>query len=411
MPTIGDNIARLRRTRGVTQEQLAEAAALSVDTVSKLERNERTAARMETLGRLARALGVSTTALLGDASTAAARREPHHRALSLMDLRRALTPARGISPDDPPQAGAGTPMPLAAIQAKIREADRAYQRNDYATVLAILPGLLDATRAAAVATPAAEHRRAHVLLAQAYCVTGELLIQLRAGDLAYCALTAGLDAARAADDRIIGAFITRAMTWLLVRQARFGEAERLAVAAADAIEPRVSRAGPEELAAWGWLLVGAAGSAARDNRPDDAVALLDAAAAAAASIGDRRPVDGHLTIVGGLRPARIQTMRVETAAVTGDPARALLLSEQVRPDQLPMASSWWRHRLDVAWAYAETSRWGEATEVLTDIRAQAPVWLRHQRYARDIVSKVATGRRRAMGRELAELAALVGADL
>jgi hypothetical protein len=40
-----------------------------------------------------------------------------------------------------------------------------------------------------------------------------------------------------------------------------------------------------------------------------------------------------------------------------------------------------------------------------------PTWLRHQRYARDIVTAIAGERKRAMSRGLAELAALVGMEI
>ena len=55
-----------------------------------------------------------------------------------------------------------------------------------------------------------------------------------------------------------------------MRQGRFGEVEALCVASADAIEPRMSRATPGQLAAWGRLLVRAAAAAARNNRPEEA---------------------------------------------------------------------------------------------------------------------------------------------
>ncbi|MEK8109205.1 helix-turn-helix domain-containing protein [Micromonospora sp. M12] len=72
-PTTGDNLARLRRAAKLTQEQLAERATLSVETVRKLEQNKPGSARLDTLHAFARALGVPTTALIGDASEAAAR--------------------------------------------------------------------------------------------------------------------------------------------------------------------------------------------------------------------------------------------------------------------------------------------------------------------------------------------------
>lgn len=55
---IGPRLARIRRDRGLTQEQLAESAGLSVNTVRKLEQRAKIWARLETLSALARALSI-----------------------------------------------------------------------------------------------------------------------------------------------------------------------------------------------------------------------------------------------------------------------------------------------------------------------------------------------------------------
>ncbi|MEU8264506.1 helix-turn-helix transcriptional regulator [Micromonospora sp. NPDC048999] len=406
-PTTGQHLARIRRQAGITQEQLAEQASVSVETIRKLEQGTRQSARLETLHALARALSVPTTALLGDSSEAAARREPDHRPLSLADIRRTLTPARGLAgplvttPDGPPTT-------MDAVRRRLSDVDAAYHRGDYAAALAAMPRLLD--DAQHTAADAGEPMRAHAYatLAQARYLAGELLTQLRAGDLAYAAVVAALDAAETAGDQVLGALTVKGSSWLLLRQGRLAEAEQVAVVTADAIEPRVRRAEPAELAVWGWLLLAGAAAAARDNRPDDAAALLDSAAAAAARLADRPVGDGHLTILGGFRSARVEMMRVEVAAVAGDAGRVLQMADRVAPAEGTVATSWQRHRLDVAWAHTERSQYGDAAGVLMELRDRAPVWLRHQRYARDIVQLIAERRRRAMSAELAELASAVG---
>ncbi|MDG4784371.1 helix-turn-helix transcriptional regulator [Micromonospora sp. WMMD1102] len=403
-PTLGDNIARHRRRQRLTQEQLAEHAGLSVETIRKLETNSRTSSRLPTIGRLARALGVRTTDLLGDATSAAARREPDHLPLSLIDIRRALTPARG--PGGTVRLPDGPPPTLPTIRSRLRAADQAYHRGDYGTVLGILPSLITSGRLAVETASARARPQAHAALADVCYLTGELLIQLRAGDLAYTAISSALDAAEAAGDPILGALTVKGASWLLLRQGRLAEAEQLAVSTADRVEPRMSRAQPEELAVWGWLLLFGAAAAARDQRPDDATEMLDSAAAAGARLGDR-PIPGRLAIVGGFRSARAEMARVEAAAVTGDPAAVLRLSERM-PVTATVPTSQRRHQLDVAWAHVQTGQYADATQVLTRLSRQAPAWLRHQRYARDIVADLAAARRRAMGAELAELAALVG---
>src|SRR5689334_5353642 len=95
-PTIGDNIRTRRMHLGITQEELAETSALSVETIRKLEQNVNTSARMSTLNRLARALRVPTSSLVGNAARAAARRESDQDGVALMPLRQLLLPARGL---------------------------------------------------------------------------------------------------------------------------------------------------------------------------------------------------------------------------------------------------------------------------------------------------------------------------
>jgi len=52
------------------------------------------------------------------------------------------------------------------------------------------------------------------------------------------------------------------------------------------------------------------------------------------------------------------------------------------------ATCWHRHRLDVSWAHVELGDIPAAMTVLGELRDRAPVWLRQQRYARDIVEQI-----------------------
>src|SRR3954454_14065489 len=64
LSTLGERVRRLRAERGMTQEQLAERAGVSVDLVKKLEQGRRESARLTTLTKLAQALDVSRSELL-----------------------------------------------------------------------------------------------------------------------------------------------------------------------------------------------------------------------------------------------------------------------------------------------------------------------------------------------------------
>jgi len=69
----GQRLRQLRRQRGLSQEELAAQAGLSVATVARLERQASAPCRGRTLGRLARALGEhpATTNLRAGESRAA----------------------------------------------------------------------------------------------------------------------------------------------------------------------------------------------------------------------------------------------------------------------------------------------------------------------------------------------------
>jgi transcriptional regulator with XRE-family HTH domain/tetratricopeptide (TPR) repeat protein len=62
--TIGCQLRRLRRLRGLTQEELADRANVSRDLVAKLEQGRRRTARLSSLASFARALDVELSALL-----------------------------------------------------------------------------------------------------------------------------------------------------------------------------------------------------------------------------------------------------------------------------------------------------------------------------------------------------------
>ena len=65
MKTIGQNIARLRKQKGITQEQLAEICNVSPQAVSKWE-NDNSCPDVTLLKLLARTFGVSVDELLDD---------------------------------------------------------------------------------------------------------------------------------------------------------------------------------------------------------------------------------------------------------------------------------------------------------------------------------------------------------
>ena len=393
----------------MTQEALAEAADVSIETIRKLEQNDRTTARMGTLHKLAGALGVTTSSLLGDASRATARREADGDQMALLDIHRVLTPVRGSTP-----APTGQPATAANVRATIRDVDHAYHADDYASALTRLPLMLTSARDVANSADSATRREALRLLGQAHELAGTVLVQVRAFDLAHRTLSLAADAAGEASDELLDASSTVTMCWLLLREGRFEEAERLAVATADAIEPRFSVSDPERLTIWGVLMLRAAAAAVRDARWETADDMLAASAAAAARIGDQVPagiLGRHPASVGTFGSALVAMKRTEALVISGDPGAALEVAGRMAPIERPMLNNGNRHRLEIAHAQVMEGANSDAATSLFALRDGNATWLRQQRLARDVVQLLASARRRAMTRELADLAALVGAEV
>ncbi|MGD0976870.1 MAG: helix-turn-helix transcriptional regulator [Minisyncoccia bacterium] len=64
MSTIGKNIKKFRQDKGLSQDKLSKLADLSLNTVVKIELDESPNPTIETIQRIAKALGVSVDNLL-----------------------------------------------------------------------------------------------------------------------------------------------------------------------------------------------------------------------------------------------------------------------------------------------------------------------------------------------------------
>src|SRR5215831_20013329 len=98
--SIGGRVREVRKRRGLTQRELADAAGVSVSLVSKLEQGERQDVRLETLRKLAVALRVPTSVLAADA--ARGREAPADVAADWEPVRRALADPQPLSAEEPP---------------------------------------------------------------------------------------------------------------------------------------------------------------------------------------------------------------------------------------------------------------------------------------------------------------------
>jgi DNA-binding XRE family transcriptional regulator len=400
--TIGARLGRLRLRHGLTQEQLAVASGVSAATIRKLERDDRTTARIATLHRLATALGCQTQDLLGTAITTAPV-GPKDEPLGLVAVRTAITPVRPLNGVAQPFGDLAT---LAELHESVRAANRIYQADNYAAITDIIPGLVADTATAVGEYEGDDRTAALETHAQALQLAGSTLIHLRQNDLAYEALRQAQDAAEAAGNAVLGGSVIVSLCWLLLRQHRLSDAERIAVATAEAIEPSFSKAGQSHLATWGWLLMRASAAAVRNNRHAEADDLMRLAGAAAARIGhDVMDYHEYWTSFG---PTTVAMKSVENAIIEGRPDKALTLADTIHNPGRPTSNNRNRFLLDKTAARIELRQYNEATAILLGIMRVAPEWLQLQRYAADLTRDLIEKRARALPSELIALADLMG---
>lgn len=383
--TLGERLREARKRVDLTQQQLADAAGLSVSTIRKLEQGARQEARLETVRQLATVLRIPTTRLVesgperGPLGVEAPERwEPVRRALFVA----------GDPVDEPPTA--------VGVTAALHDALALAESARYRELAQALPALIRDARA--LVDVDAAGRAVHTWVMQ---LVGHTLVQHRQFDVAEMVVESALDGA---ESHRQAASVAATWCWLHLRRGRLDDAQRLAVCWADEVEPRrITRAAPEELEAWGKMLTRVAASAVRDNRPGTAAAALRYARAAAEALGDRRAT-GRLD-----RPSsvfdlvNVRRNEAEYAAIADRPDTVLEIAASV-----PHAptNDHRRHLLDVAHAQAALKRREEAVGTLWGIWQEAPEWLAQQVYAQDILAGIVE-RRRTLTPEMRQLAEAV----
>jgi transcriptional regulator with XRE-family HTH domain len=378
--SLGERIRTVRRRRGLTQNELAVGAGVSLSLVKKLEQGTVTDVRLETLHKLAVALTVPTSHLVTGPE------QPDPVELEQWDdVRAALyrrPAADGFTDEATPD---GVLLTLASLMP-------AWRSNMYSTVHNMLPALICDALSLDGGGRAA---RSRVLNATAW-----LLTMTRQFDDAMSAARLALDAAPDVQDSMAAVGV---MAWCLLRQGKLDEAGGLAVEWADKAEPRFSRAANADLAAYGKVLLYVNNAMVRDNRPGEAEDALSLARAAAAKIGRDIPANASTTMTFG--PAQVKIIAAENASQVGQPDRVLAISAAISTPALMQVepAQRLRHRLDVAGAHVAMRQYAEAIAVLRDLHEAAPEWLVYQRYARDTLSLIMQ-RRRTLTTEMRELA-------
>ncbi|MFJ8755068.1 helix-turn-helix domain-containing protein [Streptomyces sp. NPDC102441] len=329
-----------RRAAGLSQEQLAQRAGMSIGPIRKIEQGHG-GVRMETLHTLARALKLKTSDLMAAGPPQPVKHDDPN-SQNLRELRIALTPALTLGPATAP---AGEEPDLRRLSRMTYDNSVLYFGDTYQSIAADLPTLIRAANDAVAYYDSGDERTyALVERSRALNLVGRYLTQIRQFDLAHVAARGAIEDAKAAGNNLVAASGVGGMCWLLVRTERFDEAEDIAVATMDIVEPKIMGATPDEYSTWGGLAMEAAAAAARNNRPKEAKALRKAAGTAAKAVGKtHRNLLRHWSMFGPVTAAMEELSHLDD-----------------------LAPEWFRHQSSAAITFEEITK--KRRTLTTDMR-------------------------------------------
>lgn len=392
---------RIKALRGklLTQQQLADLSGVSLPLIRALEQGQRLTASVPTLQKIARALDVSLGALL-DKPTALTSPNPDSGVIA---IRRALTTVDDLLPDP---GWADEPLALADAERQVDYCWGAYWAGRYELLGQLLPALLPQLRATLRAVPSADQPKAAEALARGYQVAGDTLVHLGQPADAWLAIRNAIDAAQHGDDELLAAALRMSVSWQLLVQGRYHEAEQVAVTTAAGIEP-VGDVPPQQVSAYGILAVTAATAAARASRAQATADLLAESAACASRLGGAERSE-HQTTFG---PAKVAMLTVDCAVVQEQYSDALVAAAKLPRDAaLPLATRA-RHLADVAWSQMQVGQTQASLTTLLTMEQMAPDWIRYQTLPRQTTAELVERQRRvdAPLRSLARRLGVTGA--
>ena len=376
---VGSRLTSLRRRRGLSQERLAEVAGISVGVVKKLENGG--TARIESYHKLAQALRVHTVWFMEPSKSHPPKNDPSEKAeqieLTRHAFRLSLLPdfwssiTRSIQDED---------LNIDAALRVAAELDSAYLATRYDEVAVCGPEVLNTLRLHQKVA-GGRSRELGTALALAYDAVGRYLSQVNCYDLAWIAVSNGINQALAIGDQELISQLRSGQALVLVRLGNFVEVEDTCSRLADQLEPKISDATETQIAIWGRMLHWAAAAAARNNRPKEALEYISLSKVASSRL--RHEIQGHTTF----GPISTAAQEVEVLLLSDRPDEALSVSIGESLQQINTAKR--NHfLLDRAMAAHRVGDRNLVTNTLEEIQRDSPEWIIHSSRPRKVVREI-----------------------
>lgn len=391
---IGERIRIYRGRRGLSQKELAGLIGRSESWLSQVERGVRTVDRFSVLVDIAQVLKTNVQTLAGTRLEYAPNGDVQVDGIDAVAAALTVYPALE-SPRDP------APSSRDDIERLCETAHNRYQAADYSGAARMLPGLLHTVDSLASTADRDELRWALTMQHQAYVVTAKLLTKTGDGHLAWIAADRAATAATRLDSPALKGLAGYQVVCALLKLDRITEAERGALATAEAIDDDT----PLGISAQGALFLIAAVIAARRGDRRSATERLRRAQYLADALGE--DANHGWTAFG---PTNVALHQISVATELGDAETAIRYAEEIDTSTLPdvLRSRRAQVHLDAAWAYTQRNDDAAAVINLMEAERVAPQVLRYNVLARDILRGLLRRERRSATPGLRNVATRAG---
>lgn len=394
--TIGDRIKRFRG-KAFTQKELAEAAEVSKDLISKLEQNTKKTASLTSLRKISRALDIDVAELVGKRAGV----PTGDLDAGVVAIRQALSSVDDLIDD---QIDDAEPLSLDQAQREVTYAWGSYWSGRYEQLSALLPPGITRLRMTAGSAPVDEAPRANELYAWMLWVSACTLVHLGQNDPAWMAIRQALAAAEKGNDPFLEATIRGSVGWQLLVQGRYEESRRVVLKAAADLEPN-GDVSQQHLAVRGSLLLQGATAAGRDLKISDALTLADEAA----EVASRLPGDTNWYECN-FGPSQVVMQRVDIEVSNERFPEALKVAKTMpnRGAGLTKVSRA-RHLLDQAAAAVNMGQYQRALDMLlTAEQVGGNEWARYQTLLKTVTAQLLENDRHSALREFAHRVGVSG---
>ncbi|MGH3589257.1 MAG: helix-turn-helix domain-containing protein [Pseudonocardia sp.] len=367
---VGPRVARARKLRGLTQQQLADRIPCSKSLIAQVERGHKPASTALIAGA-ARALRVEPGALTGQPYHDARREDTMHAAIP--DLRRSLL-AWDLPDEDI------RPRPASALRADVKRASKLGRDAYYGRLGEMLPGLLDELTTAVHAAPAAEQADLFALLSEAYTGITAIAYALGYFDLRSLAMERVEWAARQSNDPLRVARTQWQRSTLFLAGASYERGGRLLDRVRHDLGDDLGHMDPATLSVYGATHLRSAIFAARTPRAGAAWAHIDEARDAARLLGVEA---NHYGMEFG--PANVAMHEVAVAVEMYDGTEAVKRASRIHLPATVAPVRLGHYSIDLARGWLYHGNRAKALETLYAAREAAPQQTRNHPQVRETV--------------------------